>query len=64
MTSTATEVRIKSEIAARRIAPWVSRLNQTFGAMFADYVKQATKRRRKSKCYRRTCRRMKAVGKW
>ena len=62
MTSTATEVRIRAEIFERRMAPWRARLNQTFAAMFADFVKRATKRRRKSKGYRKHVRRMKAAA--
>lgn len=57
MTSTATEVRIRSEIAARRMAPWLNSMNQIVGAMFSAYVKQVT--RRKSKGWRRHVRRMK-----
>ena len=62
MTSTATEVRIRAEIYERRMAPWRARMSQAFGAMFADFVQRATKRRRKSRGYRRHVRRMKAAA--
>ena len=57
--STATEVRIKSDIAARRIVPWLTHFNQTVAAMYSEFVKQATRRRRNSKGWRRHVRRMK-----
>lgn len=62
VTSTATEVRIKEAMFWQRMAPRLAHFNQTVGSMFAEYVKQATKRRRKSKGYRKHVRRMKAAS--
>lgn len=60
MTSTATEVRLKMAMYESRIAPVRAAMDEMFGSLLQRYVFLATRRRRKSKGYRKHVRRMKA----
>lgn len=61
MSGTATEVRLRVEMFERRLVRWRVRLNEALGELLAKPIAMASRRRRKSKGWRRHVRKMKAA---